>query len=140
MTDLKDQIAEKIRQQREQSEKPRQDKYKKADADNRIDNIRPQLDELAHATDNYSLEVSYPIGPYAETIAVLELDDADGTWTAAWQVSTTVSDPVHQWEVAYNPRGVDVQRKWFRDSEALFAYLTASIAERVVEMEAAGRD
>ncbi|MDH3432027.1 MAG: hypothetical protein OEQ14_18650, partial [Gammaproteobacteria bacterium] len=115
----------------------RQHGQERADrAGKRFDDIRPELDELSHTTDRYSLTVRYEKGPYSAVIAVLELNEIDGTWVAAWQVGTTVGDAVHDWEVAYNPRGVDVQREWFTNSDDLFRYLTTSIAERIVEMEA----
>ncbi len=137
MTDLKDQIQQKISKERERSEKPGQTKRKDADeARNRMDDIRPRLDELPHTTDNYSLKVRYAKGPYAADIAVVELYDLDRVWVAMWQVATTVGGSVEDWEVTYNPHGVETQHEWFRDSDDLFKYLTASIAERVVEMEA----
>ena len=136
MANLKDQIQQEIKRERESSEKPGQARRTGAsEARIRLDEIRPRIDELPHTTDRYSLKVSYPKGAYEEVGAALELKAADGTWVAAWQVGTTVSDSVHDWEVDYNPRGVDIQRKWFTSSDDLFAYLTASIAERVVEME-----
>lgn len=136
MTNLKNQIEENIRKERERSEKSRQNDDRDTDeAVSRFDDIRPRLDELSHTTDKYSLKVDYAKGPYSAVIAVVELSEIDGTWVAAWQVGTTVSDPVHDWEVAYNPRGIDIQREWFANSDDLFSYLTASIAERVVEME-----
>lgn len=135
MTNLKDQIAENIKKERERPEKPRQNRYTD-DSGKRFDDIRPKLDELAHTTDKYSLKVGYAKGPYEEVIAIAELNDNDGTWVAAWQVATTVSDPVHEWEVSYNPRGVEILHEWFANSDDLFEYLTVSIAERIVEMEA----
>jgi len=137
MTNLKDQIEENIRKERERAEKPRQNECEDADeARKRFDDIRPQLDELAHATDKYNLQVRYAKGPYSDVIAVVELNDIDGAWVAAWHVGTTAGDPIHDWEVAYNPRGVGLQHEWFADSDDIFKYLTASIAERIVEMEA----
>ncbi len=137
MTNLKDQIEENIRKERERSEKLRQNEYEDADdARKQFDDIRPKLDELSHTTDQYSLKVGYRKGSYSEVIAVVELNDIDGTWVAAWHVGTTVSDPIHDWEVAYNPRGVGIQHEWFANSDDLFKYLPASIAERIVEMEA----
>ena len=137
MTDLKDQIQQEISKERERSEKPGQTKRKDADeARNRMDDIRPKLDELPHTTDKYSLKVRYAKGPYAADIAVVELYDLDRVWVAMWQVATTVGGSVEDWEVTYNPHGVETQHEWFRDSDDLFKYLTASIAERVVEMEA----
>jgi hypothetical protein len=137
MTNLKDQIEENIRKERERSEKIRRNEYEDADKARKLfDDIRPKLDELSHTTDQYSLKVGYAKGPYAEVIAVVELNDTDGTWVAAWHIGTTVGDPIHDWEVAYNPRGVETQHEWFANSDDLFKYLTASIAERIVEMEA----
>ncbi len=137
MTNLKDQIQQEISKERERSEKPGQTKRKDADeARNRLDEIRPRLDELPHTTDKYSLDVRYAKGPYSADIAVVELYDLDRVWVAMWQVATTVGGSVENWEVTYNPRGVETQHEWFRDSDDLFKYLTASIAERVVEMEA----
>jgi hypothetical protein len=137
MTNLKDQIEEKIRKERERSEKPGQNKYKDADeAGKRLDDIRPRLDELSHTTDKYSLKVGYAKGPYAAVIAVVELHEIDGTWVAAWHVGTTVGGSGHDWQVTYNPHGVETQHEWFRNSDDLFKYLTASIAERIVEMQA----
>jgi hypothetical protein len=137
MTNLKDQIQQEISKVRERSEKPGQTKRKDADeARNRMDDIRPRLDELPHTTDKYSLKVRYAKGPYAADIAVVELYDLDRVWVAMWQVATTVGGSVEDWEVTYNPHGVETQHEWFRDSDDLFKYLTASIAERVVEMEA----
>jgi len=65
----------------------------------------------------------------------VELNDSDGTWVAAWQVGTTASDPIHDWEVAYNPHGIEIQHEWFANSDDVLKYLTASIAGRIVEME-----
>ncbi len=137
MTNLKDQIEEKIRKERERSEKPGQNKHKDTDeARKRLGDIRPRLDELSHTTDKYSLKVGYAIGPYSAVIAVVELDDIDGIWVASWHVGTTVGGSVHDWEVTYNPHGVETQHEWFANSDDLFKYLTVSIAERIVEMEA----
>ena len=136
MTSLKDQIAERIRKERDQPEKPEQ---KAADTTgSRLDEIRPGLDELSYATENYSLTVEYAKGPYAEMIAVVELDDMDGTWVASWQIAPTISGSGYDWEVTYNPYGVETQRERFAKSDELFLYLTASIAERIIEMEADG--
>ena len=140
MTNLKDQIEEKVRKERERSKKLRQkEREETGEAGKRIDDIRPELDDLSVATDDYSLKVRYAIGPYSEVIGIVELYDVDDTWVAAWHVGTTVSDPVHDWDVAYNPHGVDIQHEWFASSGDLFEFLTASIAERIVEMEAATR-
>ena len=137
MTNLKDQIQKEIREKRGQSEKPGQTKRRNADeARNRLDEIRPRLDELAHTTEKYSLKVDYAQGPYSSHIAVVELYDLNGVWVAMWQVATTVGGSAENWEVTYNPHGVETQHEWFRDSDDLFKYLTASIAARVVEMEA----
>ena len=137
MTNLKDQIQQEIRKERERSEKPGQTKRQDADeARHRLEEIRPRLDELPHTTDEYSLKVGYAKGPYSTDIAVVELYDLDGAWVATWHVATTVGGSVEDWEVTYNPHGVETQHVWFRDSDDLFKYLTASIAERVVEMEA----
>ena len=137
MTNLKDQIEEKIRNEREQSKKPARNEHKDADeASKQLDGIRPRLDELSHTTDKYSLQVGYTKGPYSAVIAVVELDDIDGTWVAAWHVGTTVGGSEHDWEVTYNPHGVETQHEWFTNSDDLFDFLTASIADRIVEMEA----
>ena len=137
MANLKDQIQQEIKRKRERSEKSGQTARKNGDGDrDRLDEIRPGLDELAHTADNYSLKVDYAVGPYAADIAIIELYDSKDTWVASWQVATTVGGSVARWEVTYNPRGVETQHEWFRDSDGLFAYLTASIAERIIEMEA----
>ncbi len=136
MANLKDQIQQEIRKKRERSETPGQTQREHADGDgNRLDDIRPRLDELSHTADKYSLKVGYAVGPYLADIAIVELYDLKETWVASWQVATTVGGSVENWEVTYNPRGIDTQHKWFRDADSLFSYLTASIAERVVEME-----
>lgn len=137
MANLKDQIQQEIKRKRERSEMSGQTTRKDADGNkNRLDKIRPGLDELAHAADRYSLKVDYAVGPYAADIAIVELYDSKDTWVASWQVATTVGGSVANWEVTYNPHGVETQHEWFRDSEGLFSYLTASIAERIIEMEA----
>jgi len=137
MTNLKDQIKENIRKERERSEKPGQSQHKDADeARSRLDDIRPRLDELSHTTGTYSLKVGYAKGPYSAVIAVVELYDIDETWVAAWHVGTTVGGSVQDWEVTYNPRGVETQHEWFANTDDLFEYLAACIAERIVEMEA----
>jgi predicted nuclease with TOPRIM domain len=140
MTNLKDQIEENIKKERERLEKLRQKENEDTDqARKRFDDIRPKLDELSHTMDKYSLKVGYAKGPYAEVIAVVELYDIDETWVAAWHVGTTASDPVHDWEVVYNPHGVETQHEWFANSDDLLEYLMGSIAERIVEMEAEER-
>ena len=137
MTNLKDQIEERIRKERDRSGKPEQNEQKNADeAGKRLDDIRPRLDELSHTTDKYSLEVDYTKGPYSDVIAVVELEETDGTWVAAWQIAETVGGSVHDWEVTYNPYGVETRHEWFANSDDLFKYLTTSIAERIVAMEA----
>ena len=136
MTNLKDRIAERIRKERDQPEKPEQ---RAADTEgSRLDELRPGLDELSYVTDNYSLTVEYAKGPYAETIAVVELDETDGTWVASWQIAPTISGSGYEWEVTYNPYGVDTQRGRFVKSDDLFEYLKASIAERSIETKADG--
>ncbi len=137
MTNLKEQIQQQIQKGREKSEVPGQTERRSAgDASDRLDEIRPRLDELAHTTDKYDLKVEYAKGPYAADIAVIELYDLDDVWAAMWQVAATVGGSKNEWETTYNPHGVETQRQWFRDADRLFEYLTASIAERVVEMEA----
>ena len=137
MTNLKDQIQENIRKERERTERPGKTRNGDADkASDRLDEIRPRLDELSHATDKYRLDVGYAKGPYSADIAVMELVNIDGIWVAMWQVAATVGGSVPDWEVTYNPHGVETQHKWFRNSDDLFEYLTTSIAERVVQMEA----
>ena len=136
MANLKDQIQQQITKQRERSREPQPGKSNADEAADRLDEIRPRLDELAHTTDEYSLSVEYTKGPYAADVAVLELETSRGAWVAAWQVGAMVSGSVRDWEVTYNPRGVETQHEWFRSADDLFAYLTTSIAERVVQMEA----
>lgn len=137
MANLKDQIQEEIRKRRDGSETRGQTKRRDADGDRqRLDEIRPRLDELSHAGDKYSLRVGYAVGPYSAEIAIVELYDPKEVWVASWQIATTVGGSVENWEVTYNPHGVETHHKWFRDSDGLFMYLTASIAERIVELEA----
>ena len=137
MTNLKDQLQEKIRKEREGSEKAGQSKRKSAsDARSLLDEIRPRLDELPHTTDKYSLNAEYALGPYANDIALVELYESNGAWVARWEIAPTVSGTTAKWEVTYNPRGVETYHEWFRNDDDLFKYLTASIAERVVEMDA----
>lgn len=136
MTDIKDQIQKEISKQRERSEMRGQNERKGLDeARSRLDAIRPRLDDLSHTTDRYSLKVGYATGPYSADIAVVELYDSNGVWVALWQVATTVGGSAANWEVTYNPHGVETQHQWFRNPDDLFGYLTASIAERVVDME-----
>lgn len=137
MTNLKDQIQEKIKEERERSKKPEQTDHRESDeARRRLNAIRSRLDELSHSTDKYSLKVSYVQGPYSTNIAVVELDNVDGIWVAMWHVAPTVGGLDPDWEVTYNPHGVETQRQWLRNSDDLFQYLSASIAQRIVEMEA----
>ena len=134
MTNLKDQIQQEIQKERERSETPGQAK-RSGDASDQLDEIRPRLDELPHTTDKYSLKVEYAVGPYAADIAIAELYDLDGVWIARWEIAPTVGGSVATWEVTYNPHGVETQHEWFRNADDLFKYLTASIAERVIEMD-----
>ena len=137
MANLKDRIQQEISKTRERSERPDQTKSKGADSARRqLDEIRPRLDELAHATDKYSLKVGYAVGPYSADIAVIELYNSKETWVASWQVATTVGGSVENWEVTYNPRGVETHHEWFRDADGLFDYLASSIAERIFAMDA----
>ena len=136
MPNLKDQIQARIKKEREQPERPRESKPDIADeARQRLEGIRPRLDELSHATDKYSLNVGYAKGPYAADVAVVELEDTDGSWVARWQVASTVGGLAPDWEVTYNPHGVETMHEWFRNADDLFDYLTASIAERIVEKD-----
>ena len=136
MSNLKDQIQAKIKKEREQSERPQETKPASADeARLRLDEIRPRLDELSHATDKYSLKVSYEKGPYVADVAVVDLENTDGSWIARWQVASTAGGLAPDWEVTYNPHGVETMHEWFRNSDDLFNYLTASIAERIVEKD-----
>ena len=88
MTNLKDQIAEQIRKERGGPEKAEQKVAETAET--RLDQSRPALDEMPHSTDNYRLNLDYAKGPYAETIAVIELEETDGTWVA-WVESKLAS-------------------------------------------------
>jgi len=133
MANLKDRIQQEIRKNRERSE---QTKRKSADRDTlRLEEIRPRLDELSHAADTYSLKVEYAVGPYSADIAIIELYDAKETWVASWQVAATVGGSAENWEVTYNPHGVETQHEWFRDSDGLFDYLATSVAKRIYEMD-----
>ena len=82
------------------------------------------------------MKVRYAKGPYEAVIAIVDLEEIDGTWVAAWHVGTTVADSVHDWEVTYNPHGVETRHEWFKNTDDLFSFLTASIAERIVQFEA----
>lgn len=137
MANLKDQIEEQIRKKREQSAATeKSDRRDVPGGGSPLDAIRPRLDELSHTSDKYSLKVVYAKGPYEADIAIVELYDAKEVWAASWQVATTVGDSAEDWEVTYNPHGVETQHKWFRDADGLFQYLATSIAERIVQMEA----
>ncbi len=133
MGNLQDQIQEQIRNKRERSEEISEAGQK---GGNRLEEIRPRIDELAYAGDEYSLRLSYAVGPYEDEIAIVELYSRTDVWVASWQVAQAVGSSVPKWEVTYNPRGVDTVKEWFRDSDRLFDYLTASIADRIVEMQA----
>ena len=136
MNNLKDQIQQEIMKERERSSEAHANGKRSGDANDRLDEIRPRLDELPHSTDKYSLKVEYAVGPYASDIAIAELYDLNGVWIARWEIAPTVGGSVAAWEVTYNPHGVETQHEWFRNADDLFKYLTASIAERVVEMDA----
>ncbi len=137
MANLKDQIQQEIKKERESSEKPGQLRRKGAgDAGNRLDEIRPRLDELPHTTDKYSLRTEYAVGPYSSDIAIVELYGLNDVWVARWEIAPTVGGSVADWEVTCKPHGAETYREWFRNTDDLFKYLTASVAERVVEMEA----
>ena len=137
MTNLKDQIEENITKERERAEELRRNEYEGAEAARtRFDEIRPKLDELSHSTDKYDLKVGYGKSPYSQVIAVVELNDMDGAWVAAWHVGAMVGDRLHDWVVSYDPRLVGSQHEWFANTDDLFKYLTTCIAERIVEMEA----
>ena len=137
MANLKDQIQQEIRKERESSDKPAQTRRRAADeAGTRLDGIRPRLDELPHSTDKYSLKVEYAVGPYGSDIAIIELYDANDVWVARWEIAPAVGGSAEDWEVTCKPNGADTFHEWFRSSDALLEYLTASIAERIIEMEA----
>jgi hypothetical protein len=137
MTNLKDQIQQEIRKERESSERPVQAKRRGArDASIRLDEIRPRLDELPHTTDKYSLKTEYAVGPYSSDIAIVELYGSNDVPAARWEIAPTVGGSTADWEVTCKPHGAETYHEWFRNSDNLFEYLAASIAERVVEMEA----
>ena len=137
MANLKDQIQQEIRKEREISEEPGQPRRKGADdAGNRLDEIQPKLDELPHTTDKYSLKTEYAVGPYSSDIAIVELYDLNDVWVARWEIAPTVGGSVADWEVTCKPHGAETYHEWFRNTDDLFKYLTASVAERVVAMEA----
>ena len=137
MTNLKDQIQQEIQKERESSEKPAQTRRGGAgDTGTRLDGIRLRLDELPHSTEKYSLKVEYAVGPYASDIAIVELYGSNDSWVARWEIAPAVGGSAEDWEVTFKPNGADTFHEWFGSSDALFKYLTASIAERVIEMEA----
>ena len=137
MANLKDQIQQEIKRERENAEKPGQTKRKGAsEARIRLDEIRLRIDELPHTTDKYSLKTEYAVGPYSSEIAIVELYDLNNVWVARWEIAPTVGGSAADWEVTCKPHGAETFHEWFRSTDDLFKYLTASIAERVVEMEA----
>ncbi len=135
MANLKDQIQREIRKERESSEKPGQP-GRRGGAGDRLDEIRPRLDELPHTTDKYSLKTEYAVGPYSSDIAIVELYGSNDVWLARWEIAPTVGGSVADWEVTCKPHGAETYHEWFRNTDDLFNYLTASVAERVIEMEA----
>ena len=136
MANLKDQIQQNITKEHESSEKAGQTKRRSAsEASNRLDEIRPRLDELPHTTDRYSLKAEYAVGPYSSDIAIVELYDSNGVWAARWEISPTVGGSTADWEVTCKPHGAETFHEWFRNTDDLFKYLTASVAERIVAME-----
>lgn len=137
MANLKDQIQQEIKKKRESSEKPGQTKGKgTSEARIQLDEIRPRIDELPHTTDKYSLKTEYAVGPYSSEIAIVELYDLNDVWVARWEIAPTVGRSAPDWEVTYKPHGAETYHEWFRSTDDLFKYLTASVAERVVEMQA----
>ena len=137
MANLKDQIQQEIKRERESSEKPGQARRTGAsEARIRLDEIRPRIDELPHTTDRYSLKTEYAIGPYSSEIAIVELYDLNDVWVARWEIAPTVGGSTTDWEVTCKLHGAETYREWFRSIDDLFKYLTASVAERVVEMDA----
>ena len=137
MANLKDQIQQEIKRERESSEQSGQTKRKGAsEARIRLDEIRPRIDELPHTTDKYRLKTEYAVGPYSSEIAIVELYDSNDVWAARWEIAPTVGGSVADWEVTCKPHGAETYHEWFRSSDDLFKYLTASVAERVVAMEA----
>lgn len=137
MTNLKDQIEQNIRRERENPERPGQAKREGAgEAGNRLDDIRPRIDELPHTTDKYCLKTEYAVGPYSSEIAIVELYDLNDVWVARWEIAPTAGGSAADWEVTCKPHGAETFHEWFRNADDLFNYLTATVAERVVEMEA----
>jgi hypothetical protein len=135
MVNLKDQIQQELRKKREGSKKPAPAKPGAvAAAGDRLNRIRPQLDELPHSTENYTLKLEYAVGPYASDIAIVELYDSNDIWFARWEIAPTVGGSEAEWELTGKPDGSATYHEWFRNADALFEYLTASIAERVIQM------
>jgi cell fate (sporulation/competence/biofilm development) regulator YmcA (YheA/YmcA/DUF963 family) len=136
MANFKDQIQKEIQREREISKRLGQTKSKAAaEAGNRLDEIRPRIDELPHTTDKYSLKTEYAVGPYSSEIAIVELYDLHDVWVARWEIAPTVGGSVADWEVTCKPHGAETFHEWFRNADDLFKYLAATIAERVVEMD-----
>lgn len=136
MANFKDQIQKEIQREREISKRLGQTKSKAAaEAGNRLDEIRPRIDELPHTTDKFSLKTEYAVGPYSSEIAIVELYDLHDVWVARWEIAPTVGGSVADWEVTCKPHGAETFHEWFRNADDLFKYLAATIAERVVEMD-----
>ena len=136
MANLKDQIQQEIERERESAKRPGQTRRKgSGEEGNRLDEIRPRIDELPHTTDKYSLKTEYAVGPYSSEIAIVELYDLNDVWIARWEIAPTVGGSVADWEVTCKPHGAETFHEWFRSADDLFKYLTASVAERVVEMD-----
>ncbi len=139
MASLKDQIQQEIQKEREGSGKTGQaNRRAEGEASSRLDEIRPGIDDLPHSTDKYSLRTEYAVGPYASEIAIIELYGSDDVWVARWEIAPTVGGSEAAWELTGKPNGADTYHEWFRDADGLFKFLTASVAERIVEMEAGG--
>lgn len=137
MASLKDQIQQELRKEREDLEKPAPaQQAERNDPDARLDMIRPQLDELPHETDQYSLRVQYAVGPYGSDIAIIELYGSNDTWVARWEIAPTVGGSEAQWEVTGKPGGPATYHEWFRTADELFKYLAAAVSERIIQMNA----
>ena len=137
MASLKDKIQQEIRKEREGLDEPGPTSRTGANEPaTGLDVIRPQLDELPHASENYSLKVEYAIGPYSSEIAIIELYDANDIWVARWEVAPTVGGSEAEWELTGKPDGSATYHEWFRNTDELFEYLTASVAERIIQMVA----
>ena len=137
MASLKDEIQEEVSKEQEDVQKPRPTQPTGTnESGTRLDVIRPQLDELPHTTDNYRLKVEYAVGPYSSDIAIIELYDSNEAWVARWEIAPTVGGSEAEWEVTGKPDGSATYHEWFRNTDELFKYLTASVAERIVQMDA----